>query len=109
MRLHAGSVMKIALRFRPYLLLGALVCAPLAGDLPGAEPDGQHDFDFEIGAWKIHLKRLVHPLTGSHTWVEFDGTSVTRKVWGGRANIEEFKVDSPATNSHIEGMTLRLF
>jgi hypothetical protein len=101
--------MKIALRFRPYLLLGALVCAPLAGDLPGAEPDGQHDFDFEIGAWKIHLKRLVHPLTGSHTWVEFDGTSVTRKVWGGRANIEEFKVDSPATNSHIEGMTLRLF
>jgi hypothetical protein len=42
------------------------------------ERDGQHDFDFEIGSWKIHLKKLMHPLTGSTTWVEFDGTSVTR-------------------------------
>ena len=39
--------------------------------------DGQHDFDFEMGSWKIHLKRLEHRLTGSTTWVEFDGTSVT--------------------------------
>ncbi|MGB8442467.1 MAG: hypothetical protein WCE26_23945, partial [Candidatus Acidiferrales bacterium] len=30
--------------------------------------DGQHDFDFEIGNWKTHLSRLVHPLTGSKTW-----------------------------------------
>jgi hypothetical protein len=22
------------------------------------EHDGQHDFDFEVGTWKIHLKRL---------------------------------------------------
>jgi hypothetical protein len=53
-----------------------------------AERDGQHDFDFELGTWKIHLKRLVHPLTGSTTWVEFDGSSVTRKVWDGRAQLE---------------------
>ena len=39
--------------------------------------DGQHDFDFELGSWKIHLKRLQHPLTGSNSWIEFDGTSVT--------------------------------
>jgi hypothetical protein len=55
------------------------------------ERDGQHDFDFELGTWKIHLKRLQHPLTGSTTWVEFDGTSVTRKVWDGRAQLEEFR------------------
>ena len=70
--------------------------------------DGQHDFDFELGSWKIHLKRLVHPLTGSTTWVEFDGTSVTRKVWDGRSQIEEFETDS-ATGGHIEGLTLRLY
>src|SRR6266702_6521827 len=58
--------------------------------------DGQHDFDFELGTWKIHLKRLAHPLTGSTTWVEFEGTSVTRKVWDGRAQLEEFETDSPA-------------
>jgi len=72
-----------------------------------AERDGQHDFDFEIGTWKIHLKRLEHRLTGSTTWVEFDGTSVTRKVWDGRADLEEFEVDSPT--GRIEGITLRLY
>ena len=75
---------------------------------PLAQLEGQHDFDFELGAWKIHLKRLVHPLTDSTTWVEFDGTSVTRKVWDGRAQLAEFETDSPA-GGHIEGLTLRLY
>jgi hypothetical protein len=70
--------------------------------------DGQHDFDFELGTWKIHLKKLVHPLTGSTTWVEFDGSSVTRKVWDGRSQLEEFETDSPG-GGHIEGMTVRLY
>ena len=70
--------------------------------------DGQHDFDFEIGTWKIHLKRLDRRLVGSTNWVEFDGTSVTRKVWDGRANLEEFETDSPE-GGHIEGLTLRLY
>jgi len=70
--------------------------------------DGQHDFDFELGSWKIHLKRRVHPLADSDTWVEFDGTSVTRKVWDGRSQIEEFETDSPV-GGHIEGLTLRLY
>jgi hypothetical protein len=83
--------------------------APTTNDKQSrAERDGQHDFDFESGTWKIHLKRLVHPLTGSTTWVEFDGTSVTRKVWDGRADLEEFETDSSA-GGHIEGMTLRLY
>jgi hypothetical protein len=69
--------------------------------------DGQHDFDFELGSWKIHLKKLVHPLTGSTTWIEFDGTSVTRKVWEGRAQLEQFETDGAA--GHIEGLTLRLY
>jgi hypothetical protein len=69
--------------------------------------DGQHDFDFEIGTWKIHLSRLQDRLAGSTTWVEFDGTSVTRKVWNGRANLEEFETDSQT--GHIEGLTLRLY
>ncbi len=69
--------------------------------------DGQHDFDFEIGTWKSHLSRLLHPLTGSTTWVEYEGTSVVRKVWNGRANLVEFEVDGPA--GHIEGLSLRLY
>jgi hypothetical protein len=75
---------------------------------PPTERDGQHDFDFEVGRWNIHLKRLKDRLAGSTTWVEFDGTSVTRKVWDGKADLEEFETDSPG-GGHIEGLTLRLY
>jgi hypothetical protein len=81
--------------------------AKTSAQLTPEERDGEHGFDFEIGTWKIHLKRLDGRLVGSKKWVEFDGTSVTRKVWDGRANLEEFEVDSPT--GHIEGMTLRLY
>jgi len=69
--------------------------------------DGQHDFDFEIGTWKTHLSRLVHPLTGSNTWVEYEGTTVVRKVWNGRANLVELEADGAA--GHFEGLNLRLY
>ena len=75
----------------------------------GHEPirDGQYDFDFEIGTWKTHLRRLVHPLTRSTTWVECDGTTFVRKVWGGKANLLELEADCPG--SHFEGLNLRLY
>lgn len=69
--------------------------------------DGQHDFDFAIGEWKTHLSRLQHPLTGSTTWVEYEGSSVVRKVWDGRASLEEFEANGAA--GHIEGLTLCLY
>ncbi|MGD0295655.1 MAG: hypothetical protein ABSE86_00980 [Bryobacteraceae bacterium] len=73
-----------------------------------ADRDGQHDFDFEIGTWKQRLKRpLLNPSKGSTTWVEFKGTIVGRKVWNGRATLDEFEVEGPA--GPIEGLTLRLY
>jgi len=102
------------------LLYGLLVAASLPGlaqensgplkassQEARSKRDGQHDFDFEIGTWKTHLKRLVRPLTGSTTWVEYEGTTVVRKVWNGRANLVELEVDGPA--GHIEGLSLRLY
>ena len=77
--------------------------------VPGtiATRDGQHDFDFEIGTWKTHLRRLVHPLAGSDTWVEYDGTSLVRAIWNGRANLVELDVTGPA--GHLEALSLRLY
>jgi hypothetical protein len=69
--------------------------------------DGQHDFDWEIGTWKTHLRRRLRPLTGSNNWVEYDGTSVCRKVWNGRANLLELEVNGSA--GRIEGLSLRLY
>src|SRR5215216_8089238 len=87
--------------FLPLLLI-AIYSFPVL-----AQRDGQHDFDFEIGTWKTHLKRLQRPLTGSTTWVEYKGTTVVRKVWNGRANLVELEVDGPA--GHIEALSLRLY
>jgi len=74
-----------------------------------AQHDGQHDFDYLLGSWKIHLKKMVHPLTGSTEWVEYDGTTVCKKVWDGRAELEEFSVYNREKNLHIEGLALRLY
>jgi hypothetical protein len=38
-----------------------------AASATSTERDGQHDFDFEIGTWKSHISRRLHPLTGSTT------------------------------------------
>ena len=79
---------------------------PAGAQLPAAR-NGSHDFDFEIGAWRTHVSRLLHPLTGSSSWVDYDGTSVVRKVWGGRANLLELDVKGPA--GRIEALNLRLY
>jgi len=81
--------------------------ASAAGAGPPALRDGQHDFDFEIGTWKTQLRLRLHPLSGSDTWVEFSGTSVVHRIWGGRANMVVLEADSPS--GHIEALNLRLY
>jgi hypothetical protein len=92
------------LRLRTGIAVLLCTAAPLLAQTPR---DGQHDFDFEEGSWKIHLSRLEHPLTGSKNWIQYDGTTTTRKVWNGHAWLEEFESQSPT--GHIEGLTLRLY
>jgi hypothetical protein len=86
------------------LLAVGLVIAPTA---LAAMPDGTHDFDWEFGTWKTHVKRLLHPLTGSTAWGEYDGTSVVRQVWSGKANMVELEVEGPA--GHLELASWRLY
>src|SRR5882724_10379770 len=80
---------------------------PSGQDPRRSERDGQHDFDFEIGTWKTHLRRLLHPLTDSTSWVEYEGTSVVRTVWSGRANLVELVAEGVA--GHFEGLNLRFY
>lgn len=94
---------------RMTMLAGAilLACVPAYAQSAATLREGSHDFDFEIGTWKTHVHRLVHPLSGSTQWTDYDGTSVVRKIWGGKANIVELEVDGPT--GHIEGLSLRLY
>jgi hypothetical protein len=94
--------------------VGALIVSLSAGAAAQAAPppeaamrDGQHDFDFNVGAWKTQIKRLVHPLSGSTEYIELNGTVTVRKVWDGRAQLEEIETDGP--NGHWEGMTMFLY
>lgn len=94
-------------------LCGAVALCVLRGGF--AEPsanaaeqrDGSHDFDFHFGRWVTHISILKDPLTGSHTWNQYDGISDVRKVWGGRASIFELEASGPA--GRIEGVGLRLY
>ncbi|MGH3428153.1 MAG: hypothetical protein ACRDQZ_11410, partial [Mycobacteriales bacterium] len=95
----------------PYLRKLALGLALSAGVLAqataAAQREGGHDFDYWFGTWKEHSTRLLHPLTGSKDWVAMDGGSVVTKIWGGRANIVEFKGDGP--NGRVELISLRTY
>jgi hypothetical protein len=71
--------------------------------------DGAHDFDFLIGNWKAHVRRLPDRLVASTTWVEYDGISNHKKILNTNANFEEFEVDNPEKHLHIKGQTLRLY
>jgi len=100
------------------LLKTALCCALLsilplssqAADAPAPVPavhDGQHDFDFDIGVWHTHIKRNVDPFASGAGSIELDGTITVRKVWGGKAQLEEIEVDGP--KGHWEGLSLLLY
>lgn len=74
-----------------------------------AERDGSRDFEPLIGSWSFHLRRLIHPLSNSNDWVEFEGTSNCRSIWDGRGQIEELCVVNPSDGARIEGLTVRLY
>jgi hypothetical protein len=82
--------------------------SPLAG-FAGVDSlrDGSHDFDFAVGTWKTHIRRLVHPLAGSNDWTILDGRVVTRKIWKGKAQLEEIEADGSL--GHFEGLNLFLY
>ena len=85
-------------------LVGAVGAAEVS---VGSPRDGQHDFDFEFGTWHAKVSRLTKPLSGSTTWVTYEGPSVVHKVWDGRANLGE--IDLSGSAGKIRGLSLRLY
>ena len=71
-----------------------------------AARDGARDFDFWMGAWKIHNRRLRERLKGSTTWDEFEATSIARPLLGGVANEDEYRTEYAGG---FIGMSFRFF
>jgi hypothetical protein len=75
---------------------------------PPVVRDGGHDFDFLIGDWKAHVRRLPDRLVGSTKWLEYNGISNHHKLLDSNANFEEFEVKN-AAGDHLKAQTLRLY
>jgi hypothetical protein len=71
--------------------------------------DGSHDFDFLIGDWKAHVRRLPDRLNHSDKWDVYDGISNHHKLLDSNANFEQFEVTGADKKLHIKGQTLRLY
>jgi hypothetical protein len=64
------------------------------------------DFDFFMGRWKVHNRRLRKRLAGSDEWDEFEATSIARPLLDGMGNEDEFRTDY---DGGFIGMSFRFF
>jgi hypothetical protein len=55
--------------------------------------DGARDFDFLIGRWRIHNRRLRQRLKRCTEWDEFDAMHAARLLPGGLGNQDEYRTD----------------
>jgi hypothetical protein len=87
----------------PFLLLagnigdrrsaGSLLRAECSGSTRRlAATPGLHDFDFLMGEWRVHHRRIQ---SDTQQWVEFDGTASHRDLGDGWANIDEYQLNAP--------------
>jgi hypothetical protein len=86
---------------------GAVKAAP-AASVAVSSPDGQHDFDWELGTWTTRVRVLRNPLSGkAPNWAAYSGASNVKPLMDGRANFVELSVKGSAGT--IEGGALRLY
>lgn len=74
---------------------------------PESAIPGVHDFDFLIGRWRVHHRRLKERLANNHEWVEFEGTLAAQQLMDGSANVDDNVFELPGGISR--GVALRSF
>jgi hypothetical protein len=86
-----------------------------ASDPPGTGAESEsswtgtrsHQFDFAWGDWRTDIAFLPDPFSAKARWTRIRGRVLVRKLWGGRANLEEIEAKGP--HGPFEGLTLRLY
>lgn len=105
---HPPLLLLIAILFIQ-ILPGVLRAQTTSNPANLPQRDGSHDFDFVIGNWKAHVRRLPDRLNNSTNWIEYDGISNHKKLLDSNANFEEFDVTSTDKKLRIKAQTLRLY
>ena len=57
---------------------------------------GLNDFDFFIGKWRVHHRRLKERLAHNDDWEQFEGTSTVQKILGDLGNMDENVIELPS-------------
>ena len=80
-----------------------------SGDLEivPSKSSSQMDFDFLVGKWTVHNRKLKSRLSGCSEWSEFEAQAECRKILRGFGNIDSFQ--TMVNGEPFEGMSLRLF
>jgi hypothetical protein len=83
------------------------------GDLKitASATSARSDFDFLVGKWKMHNRRLNKRLENCKDWTEFDSYDENWKILSGTADTDIYSTtEFPGQEGkHFEGLTLRLF
>jgi hypothetical protein len=68
---------------------------------------GLHDFDFLVGHWQAHHRKLKHRLENDNEWTEFDGTLFNQPLMGSYSNFDDTVLNVPGVP--YRGVALRSF
>lgn len=66
-----------------------------------------HDFDFLIGEWRVHHRRLRDRLVGCEAWEDFEGSASMQLLLGGQGHVDDNLLHLPAGS--YRAVTLRVF
>ena len=94
-----GYFQKVLIVFLSAAAIGAATHVRASQDVPKASAtqdlSGLHDFDFLVGKWQVHSRKLKERLMDSHDWEEFDGTIRSFPLMGGLCNVDDTEFDMP--------------
>jgi hypothetical protein len=68
---------------------------------------GLHDFDFLVGRWRVHHRKLKVRLANNHDWIEFEGTLYSQPLMEGYSNVDDLMLNVPGVP--YRGVALRSF
>jgi hypothetical protein len=67
----------------------------------------QNDFDFLVGKWKVHNRKLKVRLNNNNEWDEFESELHMKKALNGMGNVENYYASFD--RKPFEGLAVRLF
>src|SRR6185503_13145071 len=92
---------------RDVLIIAGVLAGTASAGTASTPTRGLHDFDFLVGDWRVHHRRLKARLAGSTEWLEFEGTQSTRPALDGAGNVSDNWFDMPG--GAYRGVSVRSF